>query len=265
MANQIIIRGENPETTNIFEESPQIVNVIETNDVEVRIYEQGSESTNLTDENIFVNVYENEDVVVRIFEPGIRGATGAAGSGGSGSSSIPDGTISGSSQVIYSQITGVPSNLFSSSQQVNFSEISGSFSTSSFLQNSFTSSYNTFTASIETKVQRLENATSSYALKTEISGAFGSSSSSVNNIELLTGKYQTYSDPYQKFTYSASLLTKIEYYEDNTEVNLFASSSLSYNSSGSLSQIIKRDFRVGGSIITRTFTYNSSGSLISIG
>lgn len=165
MADQIIIRGENPETTNIFEESPQIVNVIETNDVEVRIYEQGSESTNLTDENIFVNVYENEDVVVRIFEPGIRGATGVAGSGGSGSASIPDGTVSGSSQVIYSQISGVPANLFSSSQQVNFSQISGSFSTSSFLQNSFTASFNSFSSSIETKVQRLESATSSFELR----------------------------------------------------------------------------------------------------
>lgn len=221
MADQIIIQGENPETTNIFEESLQIVNVIETNESEVRIYEQGSESTNLTDESIFVNVFENEDVVVRIFEPGIRGPIGTSGS--------------------------------------------GSFSTSSFVQNSFTSSYNLFTSSIETKVQRLENETSSYALKSEISGAFGSSSTSINNIELLTGKYQIYFDPYQKFTYSASLLTKIEYYEDNTEVNLFASSSLSYNSSGSLNQIVKKDFRTNGNTITRTFTYNSSGSLISIG
>lgn len=211
MADQIIIRGENPETTNIFEESPQIVNVIETNDSEVRIYEQGSESTNLTDENIFVNVYENEDVVVRIFEPGIRGATGASGAGGSGSASIPDGTISGSSQVIYSQINGIPNNLFSSSQQVNFSQISGSFSTASFLQNSFTASFNSFSSSIETRVfrlesvtssflnnsqtsslvnnsytssnnqriQTLENATSSFAIKTEVSGAFYSVSSSL--------------------------------------------------------------------------------------
>lgn len=128
------------------------------------------------------------------------------GSGGSGSASIPSGTISGSTQVIYSQITGIPSNLFSASQQVNFSQISGSFSTSSFLQNSYSSSNdlkvqrlelvtssflrnsqtssfvnNTYTSSNNLRVQRLEDVSSSFAIKTEISGAFNSTSISLSN------------------------------------------------------------------------------------
>lgn len=104
---------------------------------------------------------------------------------GSSNSSISSSYSVSSSYALYalsaSYVPGttLPSNLISSSQQVNFADISGSFNTGSFLPNSFTASYNIFTSSIDTKVQHLENATSSYAIKTEISGAFANVSSSL--------------------------------------------------------------------------------------
>lgn len=101
---------------------------------------------------------------------------------GSSNSSISSSYSVSSSYALsasYAPQTALPTGLLSSSQQVNFADISGSFNTGSFLQNSFTSSYYTFTSSIDTKVQRLENATSSYALKTEVSGAFTNVSSSL--------------------------------------------------------------------------------------
>jgi hypothetical protein len=111
---------------------------------------------------------------------------------GSSNSSISSSYSVSSSYAVsasYAPQAALPSGLISSSQQVNFADISGSFSTGSFLPNSFTSSYYTFTASIDTKVQRLENATSSYALNTEISGAFANVSSSLQaRIGVFEGK-----------------------------------------------------------------------------
>lgn len=146
--------------------------------------------------------YDDDDDVITIYEPGPKGnkgdsaydlwisqgnsgslsdflnsLIGPSGSSGSGSATIPAGTVSGSSQIIYSQITGVPNNLFSSSQQVIFSQITGTFSTGSFVQ---IASFNSFSSSAETKIQRLENVTGSFAIKTEITGAFTLISSSLS-------------------------------------------------------------------------------------
>lgn len=181
MADQIIIRGENPETTNIFEESSQIINVIEINESEVRIFEEGNDSISVLDESIIINIAESEDRVVQIFEPGIRGPRGADGSGGSGSISIPSGTISGSSQVVYDQITGIPTNLFSSSGQLPSGLISSS---NGFFSSSAQVDFN----SIQNQPTSILSA--SYALTA--SYVSGSSSSSVSSSYAASSSYSTF-------------------------------------------------------------------------
>lgn len=89
------------------------------------------------------------------------------GPAGSGSTEIPDGTISGSSQVIFSQISNIPSGIYSSSLQETdpiFISKSGSFV--------LTASYRFDSGSWNDKILIIDQATSSFALKTEISGAF---------------------------------------------------------------------------------------------
>jgi len=189
--------------------------IIDEQGVTIQVFEGGA--TQVT------SINDDAPTLIKIYEPGQRGPKGD-----DGGQYVPPANIVSSSAQIASDISGSfvsasnylsnriglieAKSLFTSSQQVNFAEISGSFSTSSFLQNSFTASFNTFTASIEQKVQRLENATSSflassatsslltnqysasadlrigrleaetssYSLKLEISGAFASVSASLS-------------------------------------------------------------------------------------
>ena len=250
MADQINIVNIDQDI-NVFEESSQIINVIEISNNNVSIFEPANEHITVTDSNINVNINESEDKVVVIYEPGIRGPRGQDGNAGSGSSTIPDGTVSSSQQVLnylpanlisssfqiqsdisgswYSfsssiqqrvfffenktlfsssqqlppglvsgseQLTGsydlryhrLGTNLFSSSQQVQYSQISnipnGIISSSqNFVLNTETSSFlkNEYSSSTDTKIQRLEQGTGSYALKSEISGAFSQISSSLQS------------------------------------------------------------------------------------
>lgn len=159
--------------------------------------------------------------IIRIYESGPQGPKGQDG----GSYIPPAGIISSSNQIA-SDISGSflsASNslserinvfenktIVSSSQQIDFNNVQNTFLTSSFIRTDFTGSFNSFSASIESKVQRLESATSSYvnnsytssndvrvqrlenftssyAIKNEVSGAFASDSSSlairISNIE----------------------------------------------------------------------------------
>lgn len=199
---------------------PDTVNIIDEQDVQIQIYESNNQVTiveveghapeileihnteqsqvdlNEDSSDSIIQVFEQEDVVLYIYEPGAQGPRGASGGGGGSDYVLPSNVVSSSAQIaldisgsfvsasnsISSRLGVIEGkSLFSSSQQVNFSDISGSFTTSSFLQNTFTSSYHLFTSSMEQRLQRLEAPTSSYAIKTEVSGAFNTLSSSLAN------------------------------------------------------------------------------------
>ena len=79
------------------------------------------------------------------------------------------GLFSSSQQVQYNQIANIPSGILSSSQGFVLTS-----ETSSFLRNEYSSS-------VETRFGRLEQVTSSFALKNEISGSFNQISSSLQS------------------------------------------------------------------------------------
>ena len=157
----------------------------------------------------------------------------AAAGFGQGGGSLPSGVISSSAQVVYSGITGVPSGILSSSTQIG-TDISGAFTstsaslaaniatnTSNITTKLDTSTFTSYSSSVSTRlttdesnistntsnistqtsrVDSLVSATSSYALKTEISGAFTSTSASIavdiatntSNIGTLTAATSSY-------------------------------------------------------------------------
>lgn len=123
--------------------------------------------------------------------------------------------------------------LFSASQQINFQDISGSFSTSSFLQNSFTASFNSFSSSAETRIFRLESVTSSFVNNSSTSSLLNNSYSASNDsrvqsLESVTGSFALKTEVSGAFTStSASLSNRIEVFEGKT---LFSGSNQVYYS-----------------------------------
>jgi len=238
---QIQVHESNSQVT-IVEVEGHVPEILEIHDTEQRSVDLHD---NVTDS--ILQIFEQEDVVVHIYEPGAQGARGADGSSGGGGGSVPSGTVS-SSQQIASDISGSfvsASNslsgrigvfegrtLYSSSQQVNFSDISGSFTTSSFLQNNFTSSYNLFTSSIELKVQRLESVTSSFATNASTSSLLNNSYSAsadlrIGRLETATASYAIKTEVSGAFTnVSSSLAGRLTTYDNKTLVS--GSSQITY-------------------------------------
>lgn len=167
----VIVRESGQEVINVSEESSPEISILESPNNQVEVLE-GSE---------VVNIYDSGNIIVKIFEPGIRGPKGDRGDSGSGSGIVPEGTVSSSQQIIYSQISGIPSGILSSSQEFVFNSATGSFQ--------LTSSFNSYTSSINQRFQSIEISTSSFALKTEISGAFQAPTSSISSSYALTASY----------------------------------------------------------------------------
>lgn len=180
MADQINIFADDINVI-VRESGQEVINVSEESSPEISIHESPSNQVEVLEGSEVVNIYDSGNIIVKIFEPGIRGPKGDRGDSGSGSGIVPEGTVSSSQQIIYSQISGIPSGILSSSQEFVFNSATGSFQ--------LTSSFNSYTSSINQRFQSIEISTSSFALKTEISGAFQAPTSSISSSYALTASY----------------------------------------------------------------------------
>tara|TARA_R110000868_G_scaffold320909_4_gene581920 strand:+ start:2581 stop:4965 length:2385 start_codon:yes stop_codon:yes gene_type:complete len=216
---------------------PDNVYIYDGDEVKIQIQESNDVVT-------IIGVNEYEQSVIEVIEPGPQGPRG-----NDGGEYIPPANIVSSSAQIASDISGSfvsasnslsnrigvfeSKTLYSSSQQVNFTDISGSFSTSSFLQNNFTSSYNLFTSSIETKVQRLESVTSSFVVNSATSSLLNNTYSAsadlrIGRLEAVTSSYAIKTEVSGAFTsVSASLAGRITTYDNKTLVS--GSSQITYS------------------------------------
>lgn len=202
MANdRVYIFDENNNKLNIYEGDRIDLSVINDDPIIeiIKIYEPGPQGPKGNDGGSYV-LPENVVSSSQQISSDISGSFGSISSSlGQRISAFETKTLfSGSSQVIYNQISGIPSGILSSSQGFVLNS-----ETSSFLKNDYsssveirfgrleiqTSSYATissltpiyqYTSSANSRIQTIELATASFALKVEISGAFGLASSSLS-------------------------------------------------------------------------------------
>lgn len=193
MANdRVYIFDENNNKLNIYEGERIDLSVINDDPIIeiIKIYEPGPQGPKGNDGGSYV-LPENVVSSSQQISSDISGSFGSISSSlGQRISAFETKTLfSGSSQVIYNQISGIPAGILSSSQDFVLN-----YQTSSFLRNEYSSS-------IESKIFSLEQYTSSYAIKTEITGAFNQISGSLAN-RISTFEFKTLVSSSQQIQYN---------------------------------------------------------------